>query len=275
MGKLKKSFIISFFVLFTLLAVLMAILSLYSLFFNIKNRSVSEESLEKNVGAFTGETVLAQSNDMGQQYIDKIVFLGESTTYGLQRYGVLSDGSATNQVWTGATFSGGKPISAGTLSLSPSIANTKIFFPDTCEALTIGQAVARKNPDILIITLGLNNGASYYSESEFKNSYRLLLDSVFSQKCSTRVILQSLFPVTDTCVIKAYTPHRIAECNGWIYDIAEEYGIKYLNTNECLSDGNGYLKPEYENGGDGIHLNALGLNKVLEYIRTHGIEEKI
>ena len=82
-------------------------------------------------------------------------------------------------------------------------------------------------------------------------------------------MLQSLFPVAKSCKIASYTPERIALCNTWIRDLAVEYGIKYLDTASILSDAEGYLFAEYDNGGDGIHLNELGLQAVLRYIRTH------
>ena len=268
MVKKLYHFIISFFVLISLFTVLVAIFMLFSFLpNNIKKR---QHSSIEDMPAAAEEVILSETPDLGMEYIDKIIFLGESTTYGLQRYGVLSKGVDTLQVWTGAKTVGGKTVSAGTLSLSPSIAQTKIFFPDTQSALTISEAIDTKKPEFLIITLGLNNGASYYSEQEFKECYRVLLNSIRSYFDSTKVILQSIFPVAGSCSIKAYTPKRIEMCNNWIYDIAKEYGIKYLNTAEVLADDNGYLLDRYENGGDGIHLNRDGLCVVLDYIKKHG-----
>lgn len=222
---------------------------------------------ELAVDAEKKERVLKETEDLGQEYIDKITFLGESTTYGLQRYGLLPN----NQVWTGATCTDGLVKSAGTLSLSPSIDKTRIFYPDTSEAITVGEALSRKKPQYLVITLGLNNGASYYSEDEFKQCYRILLNAVVEASEGTTVILQSLFPISTACRIKAYTPERIQLCNSWICDLASEYGMHYLDTFSVLADANGYLFPEYDNGGDGIHLNAAGLTTVLSYVKTHGV----
>lgn len=223
---------------------------------------------ELATNANQGDPTLTETDDLGQEYIDKITFLGESTTYGLQRYGLLSN----HQVWTGATCTDGRVKSAGTLSLSPSIDKTRIYYPETGEALTVGEALARKHPEYLVITLGLNNGASYYSEDEFKQCYRILLNAVVEASEDTTVILQSLFPVADTCKIKAYTPERIRLCNTWICDLASEYEMYYLDTISVLSNTNGYLYAEYDNGGDGIHLNGMGLAVVLSYVRTHGIQ---
>ena len=229
--------------------------------------SNSGAARELAVDADKEDPILKETSDPGQEYIDKIIFLGESTTYGLQRYGLLPD----DQVWTGATCTDGLVKSAGTLSLSPSIDKTRIFYPDTSEALTVGEALSRKKPEYLIITLGLNNGASYYSEDEFKQCYRILLNAVVEASEETTVVLQSLFPVSRACRIKAYTPERIQICNSWICDIASEYEIYYLDTSAVLADENGYLFPEYDNGGDGIHLNAAGLASVLSYVKTHGV----
>lgn len=216
-----------------------------------------------------GDCVLAETEDLGDEYVKKLIFLGESTTYGLQRYGVLPDGKETTQVWTGATCSGETIRSAGTLSLSPFIDKTKIYYPENGKALTIAEAVAQKQPEYLVVTLGLNNGASYYSEDQFKQCYRILLNSITNASSDVRVVLQSLFPVARSCKIVSYTPDRIALCNTWIQDLAVEYGVKYLDTASVLSDSDGYLLSEYDNGGDGIHLNELGLRAVLHYIRTH------
>ncbi len=210
---------------------------------------------------------LSETDDLGTDYINRITFLGESTTYGLQRYGLLPD----SKVWTGATFVNGQVKCAGTLSLSPTIDKTRIYYASTCQALTIAEAVERDKPDILIVTLGLNNGASYYSEEEFKMCYKILLNSIAEASGKTTVILQSLFPIAASCKIKAYTPARIAECNNWIKDLALEFGLSYLDTASVLADQNGYLMASYDNGGDGIHLNREGLSAVLAYIRTHAI----
>ena len=232
-----------------------------------KSRIASSETIP--------EVTLPETKDLGEEYIERITFLGESTTYGLWHYGVLKDGKASSQVWTGATVQNGRICCSGTLSLSPSIASTKLFYPNTGEALTISEALSRKKPEILLVTLGLNNGASYYTEDTFKQCYRMLLNSAKTASPNTVILLGSLFPVAKTCKIAAYTPERIRLCNTWIYDLALEYELGYLDTFSALSDAEGYLKPEYDNGGDGIHLNREGLEEVLRYIRTHGLLEEV
>lgn len=279
MEKKRNSFLDSFFTLVILFLVLLSLFLCLGMFNEIDFEGSeivenNEKSSEIEVDVEKDSCILCETQDMGQDYIDKLVFLGESTTYGLWRYGILTDGQNTTQVWTGAHCVDGSIRCAGTLSLSPAIAETKIFFPDDGSASTISEAVSRKCPEYLVITLGLNNGASYYSEDQFKQCYRILLNSVLAASTDVKIILQSLFPVSQTCKVKAYTPERISLCNSWIQDIATEYEIKYLDTTSVLSDPQGYLMPEYDNGGDGIHLNATGLSAVVQYIRTHGYPEE-
>ncbi len=248
--------------------IFLLILSLIAVlfFYGFSSPDFSAET-EVTTGFFN--PTLIETKNLGQEYIDKITFLGESTTYGFERYGLLD----ASKVWTGATAQNGIIKTAGTLSLSPSIDKTRIYHSPSGEAITIGEAVCRDRPEILIITLGLNNGVSYYSEEEFKQCYRILLNAIIGASEKTTVILQSLFPVSSACKIKAFTPERISLCNRWVYDLAAEFHLGYLDTVSVLSDENGYLLPEYDNGGDGIHLNQEGLQAVLSYICTHGITQ--
>ena len=85
----------------------------------------------------------------------------------------------------------------------------------------------------------------------------------------TKIILQSIYPVASNNTKESITNEKIDRANGWIKELAEEYNIKYLNTNPSLKDADGYLKMSYQNG-DGIHLNRSGFEAVLAYIRTHG-----
>lgn len=78
------------------------------------------------------DTVLAETADAGQAYIDKLVFLGDSTTYGLRAYKMLAGGKDTTQVWTPKT---------GTLTLSQASFAT-IVYPETDEELTIADAAS-------------------------------------------------------------------------------------------------------------------------------------
>ena len=215
-------------------------------------------------------TLLGETEDRGQDYLDSFIFFGESTTYHLKSRGVLSGGTETTQVWAPDN---------GTVNLDATTTALKIRYPETGEYLTVAQAAARKQPRYMLLTFGLNGapgnvkrGADY-----FKGCYRQLIEAILEASPTTRIILQSAFPVASNMDMSRYTVtldelnEHIDTLNGWTRELAEEMGLRYLNSAEILRDGQGRLKITYQNG-DGHHLTKQAYLVLLEYIRTHGYQ---
>lgn len=203
--------------------------------------------------------LLRGTGDMGQEYIDSIIFLGDSTTYGLKAYAVLTDGKKTKQVWT---------PSNGTLTLSYQ-GFVEIKYPDDDTEISIRAAVERKKPERMIITLGVN-GIAFMDKEYFMSEYKDLVTSIQEISPKTQIILQSIFPIASNYEYqKDINNKKICEANTWILSVAEETGVKFLNTYTVLIGENDYMIDKYQNG-DGLHLNEIGFQAVLDYIRTHG-----
>ena len=221
----------------------------------------TEQSPETELPAPT-ETLLPESADMGDGYIDKFVFVGSSTTYGLQAYGVLSGGKSTKQVWV-------SNVQGKTLSLNDILTKT-IVYPENKKEMTICEAAKIDEPEYMILSLGIE-GLSSLSKDEFIAEYRGLIKALKIASPTTKIILQSIFPVADSFSGNSKINNKkIVDANGWILALAEDEGVKYLDTHSVLLDSKGNLDPKYDNGGNGINLNAEGYEKVIEYIRTHG-----
>ncbi len=204
------------------------------------------------------DTVLGVTEDAGQEYIDKLTFLGDSTTYGLIHYAMLKDGKNTTQVWT---------PSSGTLTLSQASFAT-IVYPETGEEITIVDAVTRKQPEYLVITLGVN-GVSFMDEDYFKSEYKKLVESVQTASPDTKIICQSIFPVARSYeLLDSINNEKIDAANKWICEVADECGVKYIDTNSALRDSEGWLPEEYHNG-DGMHLQTNSFTIELNNLRTH------
>ncbi len=202
--------------------------------------------------------LLGETDDAGQAYIDRLTFLGDSTTNGLKEYGVLSGGTATTQVWTPAS---------GTLTLYLWNA-ASIVYPETGAEMTIADAVETKKPEYLVITLGVN-GVAELEEDAFKIYYTDIINCVKEASPSTRIICNSIYPVeNDYEHIDQISNEKINTANGWILDVAEATGTRYVDSCSVLKAADGSLREELGNG-DGLHLNADGYNAVLEYLRTH------
>ncbi len=204
------------------------------------------------------DTVLGSTDDAGPDYIGKIVFLGDSTTYGLRAYKMLDGGRDTTQVWTPAS---------GTLTLSQ-VSFAKIVYPETGAELTIKEAAAAKQPEYLVITLGVN-GVSFMDEEYFKSEYKKMIESIAEASPDTKIICQSMFPVARTYEhLNSINNDKIRAANHWIVEVANEVGVKFVDTYSVLCDSEGWLPEEYHNG-DGMHLNSTSFTLELDNLRTH------
>lgn len=204
------------------------------------------------------DTVLGETEDAGQEYIDKLVFLGDSTTYGLRYYKMLSGGKETTQVWT--------PVS-GTLTLSQ-VSFATILYPETGEEITIKAAVEAKKPEYLVVTLGVN-GVSFMGEDYFKSEYKKMIETIQTASPDTKIICQSIFPVARSYAsLKSINNEKIDAANRWICEVANDCGVKYIDTNSALRDEEGWLPEEYHNG-DGMHLQTNSFTIELNNLRTH------
>lgn len=206
------------------------------------------------------EALLTETADAGREYLDEMIFLGDSTTYGIGYYYNLGYTGLCppSQIWT---------PSSGTLALfNYSIAT--VVYPETGEEIPIADAVAAAKPEYMLLTIGVN-GVSVMDEEWFVTDYTALINIIKTASPDTKIILNSIYPVAKSYPsIESISNEKIAAANGWILRIAEETGCKYLNTYEVLVGADGAL-PEDSHNGDGIHLNGETFEIVMEYIRTH------
>ena len=211
---------------------------------------------------------LSSTEDRGMSYIDSFIFIGESTTYHLKSRGVLSGGHNTKQIWS---------PESGTMNLDLAADKIKIVYPETGEKLTFYEAAAKKRPEYVIMTFGLNGAVQNIKRGKdyFKTCYKKLINSILSASPNTKIILQSAFPVADNMDISKYSVDLktlnkyIDTINSWAYELAAEESLRYLDTSEVLKDKNNNLKLEYQSG-DGYHLTEEAYRQILYYIRTHG-----
>lgn len=197
---------------------------------------------------------LKLTKDAGESYINKLYFVGDSTTYhffkgGIDKSHILMPESLT-------------------LTLDSTIC--EITVGNT--GLTIPESIKKNKAEIVIITLGVN-GADRFTEAKYKTYYNKLIDKIKELSPSTKIILQSAFPVTDEYSDRdnGISNSSINRLNQWLKDIAYEQQLPYLDTQSILKNNNGGMKEEYSEG-DGVHMNALAYEAILQYIRTHAID---
>lgn len=202
------------------------------------------------------DVLLTETTHGGADYLRKIIFIGDSRTYGLRHFAMLDGGEATKQVWTPKN---------GTMSVWD-MKNQKILFPDTGVEITCAEAAAIKQPEIIVVSLGFN-GFEIVDGDYFIAEYVKLINALKEASMNSRIILQSMFPVCRGYSAPGITNAAIREGNKRIVEVAKRTGTKYLHTAEALADDEGFLKEEY--ASDGCHLTPLGLDVELNYICTH------
>lgn len=205
---------------------------------------------------------LDKTPDYGQAYINSIIFVGDSTVANISSTELLSETFGPFQVWSGLD---------GELALDYNLSTSNIIFPETQKEISIPSAAEKKKPDYIVITVGVENGVPYCSEEKFKEYYTMLIESVRDSSPSTKIILQSILPVSKAAEKKdpSISNERIDNANRYIASLAEELSVRYLNTASALKGEDGRLDPRFDSG-DGITLNGDGFAAMLDYIRTHG-----
>ena len=205
----------------------------------------------------TPPTILAETEDRGQAYIDSMAFMGDSTTYGLHYYNVLKP----SQVWTPKN---------GTFSIfNQSI--VRILDNENQIEYSIDEFCALKKPTYLTITLGVN-GIAWLEEEDFKAYYKELIRRVQEATPDTKIVLNSMYPIArEYNTSSGIDNEKITIGNDWVLAVAEELGLRYLDTASVLKDAEGYLPSDYDNG-DGMHLEKSTLELIVHYIRTHGYQ---
>ena len=208
------------------------------------------------------DVTLQKTADYGQNYIDSITFFGDSSIAKMLDLEVLAGGYKSYQVWSGED---------GDIPLDANIAKISVLFPENDEVVKIDDAMQRRTPKYLIVTLGSNNGVPYCDKETFMEYYQSIIDVIIESSPTTTVILQSIFPVSKKAERKnpAITNEKIDMANAWIVELCMKNDLKFLNTASVLKNEKGYLNSDYVSEDD-ISINEEGYKKVLRYIRTHG-----
>ena len=209
---------------------------------------------------------LALSADAGKEYVDRMVFFGESTTAHLARKGGILDGCGNRVL---RDESGTRMLSRRTLT-SP-----VLLRDDTGTTRTVAfvDAIAVLKPRMLVLSFGLNGLDGFVREpSRFTESYRALIDGVLAVSPDTRILLQSVYPVAcaiGSCGDVDAQNAAIRRLNEQIEALAEQWeATRYVDTASVLTGGDGRLLSQYDSG-DGIHLTNDAYRQILSYLRTH------
>ena len=193
--------------------------------------------------------------------ISRMTFFGDSTTAHL----ALRGGIPQERVWSGV----------GSTVLFETVNRTKcVHLQKEHSDFTLSEAVALKKPEILVITIGVSGGAGTLPRETFIETYRELLLSVQKASPKTKILVQSMLPLSDRSVrhYKRLTKEAVVQANLWISELCEEMRIPYADSySKLINPNTGYLKTEYQND-EYLHLTSAAYAVILENLRVRAAE---
>lgn len=203
---------------------------------------------------------LPETNDAGQEYIDKLTFLCDSSFIGVRDYGLLAGGTGTYQVW--GTDSGSLRVA--------DLASATIVYPSDGSSVTIADAAMIAKPEILVICVG-QDGLNAVDEATFKTSYSAMITGIQSASPDTKIICCSISSVGPNYTgADGLSTIIVSDANDWIREVCESTGVYFTDSAKAVGDGTGAVLSSYLSS-NGKTLNSSGITEILNHLRTHAL----
>ena len=201
-------------------------------------------------------TILPESSDAGQTYVDETLFLGDSNT--ARMYRMFDFCTYDNAI-------GSVGMSAKSLATYACVE-----LNNSGSYVTMAKAVAGMQPKRVIITFGTNDLSPSYKAADFVKIYQTGIESIVEAYPSADIIINAIPPLGQQHSNQSLTQTQVDEYNKALVEMCQEKGWKFLNSAEVLKDAaTGYAKSGYVESSDGIHLTRAAMEALFDYIRTH------
>ena len=199
--------------------------------------------------------LLTETADAGTDYLNDILFLGDSNTVRLYNNGLISLQQFCAKEGIGTQ-----------VALNEGI----VTFKKDSNHYTIPQAVAMMKPRRVVMTFGTNDTGM--EVPDFIAHYTALIQAIQQSYPYTDIIVNTVPPVpADHSNYPHMDQAKIDDFNMALLALCEQLGVRFLNSAEALKGSDGYGIADYYTSGD-IHLKSAGLKAVLNYLRTHALQ---
>lgn len=221
---------------------------------------VTESGYDKDQNAIDqtqySSTILEESEDAGQDYVDETLFLGDSNT--ARMYRMFDYCSYDNAI-------GSVGMSAKSLATYACVQ-----LQGYSNYVTMAKAVSLMQPQRVILTFGTNDLSPNYAAEDFVENYEEGIKSIAEAYPSVDIIVNSIPPLGQVHSNQNLTQTQVDAYNKALVEMCKENDWKFLNSAEVLKDpSTGYAKSGYVESSDGIHLTKAAMEELFEYIRTH------
>ena len=201
------------------------------------------------------------------EYLQNIVFLGDSITQGFDIYRnvIIVDGE---NVFKDATIVASTGY--GTRHAVADIAVNSINLMYKDKPMRPEDIVADRNEKYVFICLGLND-LSWIKTDEYIENYRKLIDNIQNKSPDKSVVILSVTPLVAGNQGAKMNNKVIADANNKLAGIAKEYDIQFLDWAAAIKGENGGLYESLSSDGY-CHLKIEAYNRLAEYLMQHPVK---
>ena len=205
------------------------------------------------------DTILPETKDAGQEYLDETLFLGDSNTVRYMAYSATDD--EKDRFTTVQN-------SIGVVSMGVTDIDTMkcVEFVGSSQPVTMPEAVKMLQPRRIIINFGTNNMTM--TTETFIDHYKRGLKAIHDAYPYADIIVSAIPPLDQRRSNTNLSMKDVDRLNSAIAEMCKEEGYWYLNSSEALEGENGWAKEDYTIS-DGVHLSQKGVRAYFEYVRTH------
>lgn len=191
------------------------------------------------------------SDAAADDYFDDALFLGNSITDGIERFGVIKN--ATVYAKNGLTVTD---------------ALTEPVVRQGQGRISVQQALGSQQFGKVYLMFGMNE-LGWSSESEFTRRYGNLIEEIWRLQPNAVVYVQSILPVTAEKSAKdpVFTNEKVDRFNELLRALCAENHALYLDAHSALADEAGALPADAST--DGVHITKATYATWFDYIRTH------
>lgn len=189
-------------------------------------------------------------------YFSDALFLGDSRTVGLYKYGVWGE-TSTFYASTGMTIY--KLFGAEIVEL-----------PEQPDPISVEEALQHQSFGKIYIMMGINEVGSGTTES-FAQAYGEVVARLQELQPDAVIYIQSILKVSQARSDKGdyINNEAIQTRNDALSQLADGKKVFYLDVNTALCDENGALNSDYT--FDGVHLKAKYISLWEEFLRDNAV----
>lgn len=222
---------------------------------DISGNDVSGNSWGEDISGNSAEEIVYEFQEVGEEYFDDALFIGDSRTVGLSEYCEPLDSRATFY---------------SKISLTIYDVMKKDFIKTDEGKVNLETALSQNQYGKIYIMLGLNEIGTGTAET-FCEAYSEVIDRIRELQPDAIIYIQGIMHVTEnkSSHDKYFNNENINRRNEALSQLADDQTIFYIDMNEAVDDENGNLEASLS--FDDVHLKASSYERWYDFLLHNAI----